>query len=78
MIENMSFMEFWIGVPVTTHLRSDFSAWTALDIMALGFLITWPSSRTTLSHWVFARGDFPCRRMKYRGIRKAVVVKELP
>lgn len=67
-----------MGVPVTTHRRSDFSAWTALDIMALGFLITWPSSRTTLSHWVLAIGDFPCRGIKKRGIRKTVIVKELP
>ena len=64
-IENMSFTEFWIGVPVITHRRSLFRARTAFDIKALGFLITCPSSRTTLSHSVSISADVFCE-MKWK------------
>ena len=64
-IENMSFTEFWIGVPVIIHRRSLFRARTAFDIRALGFLITCPSSRTTLSHSVSISADVFCE-MKWK------------
>lgn len=60
MRDHKSFIEFCMGVPVTTQRLSAFNAWAALDIWALGFLMMCPSSRTTRSHLTVSSGDLPC------------------
>ena len=55
--DHKSFIEFWIGVPVTTHLLSACSSWIFLVCKAFGFLMQWPSSRTMRSHFVCIKAD---------------------
>ena len=63
-MDHKSFIEFWIGVPVTIHRLSASKAWIAFACRVLGFLMTCPSSNTIRSHLVAFRGESAYKNIK--------------
>lgn len=54
--EYMSSRLFWMGVPVTAQRARALSLHTAIDVCTFGFLMLWPSSRTTRAQATLRRG----------------------
>ena len=68
---------FCIGVPVSTHLRLASRSHIVLVSWVCGFLMIWPSSKTTRNHLILWRGESSCNWKRIWEWKTCVIMKEV-